>query len=347
MRASEDLLRGLLIIPRGLRDHASERRQARPQSRTRPRGRDGAGRGPESAPGRQAAVKQVAPSFTRSGTLGASCRRPAAPSEPIFGKIQGAGAIYGPRATDFDKKWAWKARTDKRRWKSAVSADLNDARKRERSPSADRRRGWARGGLPRTASPRAPPPEARERARQNAAKNPADLHAGRFARRAQARVAAEGNARGGGERAHRERVPPAAAPAARTAAPCAGRAQPRQRRGRGRSGGGYPRAKRSGARVSVAARQRRAYGGKPRKGGQRSGGARGEGRARGETIAESISSFCPGCPTILMVKKTPVFAGVLRFPGMSQSLLSLPQAATMRQLPPRGTIWGDTFSVLI
>ena len=53
------------------------------------------------------------------------------------------------------------------------------------------------------------------RARQNAAKNPADLHAGRFARRAQARVAAEGNARGGGERAHRERVPP----------------QPRQRRG--------------------------------------------------------------------------------------------------------------------
>mgnify|MGYP007068280082 CR=1 FL=1 len=49
---SEDLLRGLLIIPRGLRDHAAERRQARPQSRTRPRGRDGAGRGPESAPGR-------------------------------------------------------------------------------------------------------------------------------------------------------------------------------------------------------------------------------------------------------------------------------------------------------
>ena len=41
------------------------------------------------------------------------------------------------------------------------SADLNDARKRGRSPSADRRRGWARGELPRTASPRAPPPEAR------------------------------------------------------------------------------------------------------------------------------------------------------------------------------------------
>ena len=64
---------------------------------------------------------------------------------------------------------------DKRRWKSAVSADLNDARKRVRSPSADRRRGWARGELPRTAFPRAPPPEARraeppqaaKRARQN------------------------------------------------------------------------------------------------------------------------------------------------------------------------------------
>ena len=41
------------------------------------------------------------------------------------------------------------------------SADLNDARKRGRSPSADRRRGWARGELPRTAFPRAPPPEAR------------------------------------------------------------------------------------------------------------------------------------------------------------------------------------------
>ena len=43
---------GLLIIPRGLRDHAAERRKARPQSRRAPRGRDGAGRGPESAPGR-------------------------------------------------------------------------------------------------------------------------------------------------------------------------------------------------------------------------------------------------------------------------------------------------------
>lgn len=46
------LIGGLLKIPRGLRGHAAECRQARPQSRTRPRGRDGAGRGPESAPGR-------------------------------------------------------------------------------------------------------------------------------------------------------------------------------------------------------------------------------------------------------------------------------------------------------
>ena len=52
LRASEDLFRGLLIIPRGLRDHAAECRQARPQSRRAPRGRDGAGRGLESAPGR-------------------------------------------------------------------------------------------------------------------------------------------------------------------------------------------------------------------------------------------------------------------------------------------------------
>ena len=47
-----DFIGGLLKLPRGLRDHAAERRQARPQSRRAPRGRDGAGRGPESAPGR-------------------------------------------------------------------------------------------------------------------------------------------------------------------------------------------------------------------------------------------------------------------------------------------------------
>ena len=115
---------------------------------------------------------------------------------------------------------AWKGADGQAALEIRRQADLNDARKRRRSLSADRRRGWARGGLPRTASPRAPPPEARraeppqaaKRARQNAAKNPADLHAGRFARRAQARVAAEGNARGGGERTHRERAPPGAQP---------------------------------------------------------------------------------------------------------------------------------------
>ena len=179
----------------------------------------------------------------------------------VFWAKLGRGGLHRPKSDRFCPKNG----LGRRGRTSAVgnppsSADLNDARKRRRSPSADRRRGWARGGLPRTASPRAPPPEARraeppqaaKRARQNAAKNPADLHAGRLARRAQARVAAEGNARGGGERAHRERVPPAAAPAARTAAPCAGRAQPRQRRGRGRqrgrpfpSGAHAPRGRRS------------------------------------------------------------------------------------------------------
>ena len=101
LRASEDLLKGLLNILRGLRDHASEGRKARPQSRTRPRGRDGAGRGHESAPGRQAAVKQVAPSFTRSETLGASCRRPAAPSEPIFWQNSGRGGHLRPQSDRF------------------------------------------------------------------------------------------------------------------------------------------------------------------------------------------------------------------------------------------------------
>ena len=59
----EDLLRGLLKTPRGLRDHAAEGRKARPQSRTRPRGRDGAGRGPESAPGRLGRRKASGPEF--------------------------------------------------------------------------------------------------------------------------------------------------------------------------------------------------------------------------------------------------------------------------------------------
>ena len=76
LRAKRRLNPGDVKNVRGLGDHTAAGRKARPQSRARLRGRGGAGRGPESATGRQAAVKQVAPSFTRSGTLGASCRRP-------------------------------------------------------------------------------------------------------------------------------------------------------------------------------------------------------------------------------------------------------------------------------
>ena len=56
---------------------------------------------------------------------------------------------------------AWKGADGQAALEIRRQADLNDARKRRRSPSADRRRGWARGELPRTAFPRAPPPEAR------------------------------------------------------------------------------------------------------------------------------------------------------------------------------------------
>ena len=94
------------------------------------------------------------------------------------------------------------------------------------------------------------------RARQIAAKNPADLHAGRFARRAQARVAAEGNARGAGERAHRERVPPAAANSGEEGPPPAKAAHRRASGGAvAEAGAAIPRAKRG---ASIAARQRRA-----------------------------------------------------------------------------------------
>ena len=87
-----------------------------------------------------------------------------------------------------------------------------------------------------------------------------------------------------GERAHRERVPPAAAPAARKGRPCQGRAPPRQRRGRGRQRGGHPRATRSGARVqrSGAAAPRLKAARRPRpRGGLRKVGRMGE-TARGE-----------------------------------------------------------------
>jgi hypothetical protein len=62
-----------------------------------------------------------------------------------------------------------------------------------------RRKIYIKTRAPPPEARRAEPPQAAKRARQNAAKNPADLHA-------------EGNARGGGERAHRERVPPGAQP---------------------------------------------------------------------------------------------------------------------------------------
>jgi len=102
-----------------------------------------------------------------SGGCRTSCRRPCSAFGGHFlGKIGSRGPPQAQKRPILTKKWPWKARTDKRRWKSAVSADLNDARKRVPTAksvgmSADRRRGWARGGLPRTASPLAPPPEAR------------------------------------------------------------------------------------------------------------------------------------------------------------------------------------------
>ena len=80
---------------------------------------------------------------------------------PFFGQNWVAGASIGPKATDFDQKMALEGADGQAALEIRRQADLNDARKRGRSPSADRRRGWARGGLPRTASPRAPPPEAR------------------------------------------------------------------------------------------------------------------------------------------------------------------------------------------
>ena len=80
---------------------------------------------------------------------------------PFFGQNWVAGASIGPKATDFAQKMALEGADGQAALEIRRQADLNDARKRRRSLSADRRRGWARGGLPRTASPRAPPPEAR------------------------------------------------------------------------------------------------------------------------------------------------------------------------------------------
>ena len=189
---------GLLKYVRRLGTRTLEGRKARPQSRTRPRGRDGAGRGPESAPGRQAAESKWSRVFREAKRLGTSCRRPCSAFGARFlAKFRARGPFTAPERPILTKNGLGRRGRTSGVGNPPSSADLNDARKRGRSPSADRRRGWARGGLPRTASPRAPPPEARraeppqaaKRARQNAAKNPADLHA-------------EGNARGGGERAN-------------------------------------------------------------------------------------------------------------------------------------------------
>ncbi len=160
------------------------------------------------------------------------------------------------------------------------SAGLNDARKRGRSPSADRRRGWARGELPRTAFPRAPPPEARRAEERGRTPRRTPSIFTRAALPAGHRPAWVPRATPEAEASERQRASSTRSPAVDAEGvtagrgrpdPGAGRAQTRKRLGCGRSGGGQPRAKRSGARVSVAARQRRAYGGKPRKGGQRSG----------------------------------------------------------------------------
>ena len=85
----------------------------------------------------------------------------AAPSEAVFWAKLRRGGLHRPKSDRFCPKMALEGADGQAALEIRRPADLNDARKRGRSPSADRRRGWARGGLPRTASPRAPPPEAR------------------------------------------------------------------------------------------------------------------------------------------------------------------------------------------
>jgi len=166
--------------------------------------------------------------------------------------------------------------------------------------SADRRRGWARGGVPRTAFPRAPPPEdksaagRREEPRRSsrgplclpkAGTGPRGLPREFRPRQRRARPDLEE-----GREASSTRVKPwipttkcVGMTAARCPAPCAGRgpaasaAGPWPKPGRcpewrnaprgGGSDGAWKerghrvsRATRSGARISVAARQRRAKG---------------------------------------------------------------------------------------
>ena len=159
---------------------------------------------------------------------------------------------------------AWKGADGQAALEIRRQADLNDARKRGRSPSADRRRGWARGGLPRTAFPRAPPPEARRaKERGRTPRRTPPIFTPRATPEAEAserQRASSTRSRASGEDSRPLRRP----------RPAASAAGPWPKRGRlSPSGARAPRGS------SVAARQRRAYGGKPRKGGQRSGGARG------------------------------------------------------------------------
>ena len=126
-----------------------------------------------------------------------------------------------------------------------------------RAPPPEARRAEERGRTPRRTppifTPRATPEaEASERQRASSTRSPA--------------VDAEGVTAGRGMASPRRRP--------RTAALAAG---PWPKRGRP-----SPERREAERGSSVAARQRRAYGGKPRKGGQRSGGARGAAAAWGE-----------------------------------------------------------------
>ena len=96
---SDVLLRGLLKIPRGLRDHAAERPTGATPVPTRLRGRDGAGCGPESAPGRRTPKSKWPRVFRLAGHSGRVAGGLAATSEADFlGKIEARGAFLAPKA---------------------------------------------------------------------------------------------------------------------------------------------------------------------------------------------------------------------------------------------------------
>ncbi len=168
------------------------------------------------------------------------------------------------------------------------SGGLNGARKRGRKPERGSEAGLgsrraAAYRIPARAPTRSPQGGAAAGGQESAAERreePADLHA-------------EGNAEA--EASERQRASSTRSPAVDAAgvtagrgmaSPGAGRAQPRERLGSGRSGGGQPRATRSGARVSSGAAAPRVWG-KPRKGGLRRAAQKGkEGRAMGGSAAK-------------------------------------------------------------